>query len=937
MRFSFHFNILCGVKRKASMYSLFMMEEECVEKVTFDGSQRQIERFLIAIYTLYSITLLLISGQNGWGKINDIIWTGCLVIAWVLYLSSYRTYAFRMNITAVLMQVTVILYAMHSKEFPDILPTFMVFVVLLSLTGISEIIFLTMLSIAIIFFGHLFVVKTVTDMTIAVSQLMNIFLLQFVVYTWIKRTDEGSRNLLKVIEELKVVQRSKDDFVANVSHEIRTPINTICGMSEIMLREDLPYNLKENVQSMQIAGRNLMGVVSDILDFSELQSGKIELEEEAYNITSTINDVINMTMARKNEKKLELIVDCDATIPSVLLGDEKKLRRVIMNLVDNAIKFTEEGCVSLTIGYRKESYGINLIISVKDTGIGMDAESLEQLFVSFAQVDTSTKRQEGGLGLGLAISHALMQKMGGAITVKSKLGKGTVVKIVVPQKVLDEEPVASLQDRDNISVATYIDMEQFTQVTIRDEYSAMIRHMVEQLRGKCHICRNLAELQRRHEYEKFSHIFISITEYRADQAYFDELAKQTNVVVILNHHEERYVTNQDIFKICKPFYILTIVSVLNGLYDKKRGRQNLAMEKFVTKDAHVLVVDDNRMNLRVVEELLANYRIKVTTASSGEEALDKIVTVDYDFVFMDHMMPEMDGVETLRRIRGMLGTYYKKVPVVALTANAVAGTREALLAEGFNDFLEKPIERSVLERVLKRNLPAEKIIAKDAIVPEQNKTEEYDFQIPELDVEKGILYCNGKEQYIRILRGYCEDWDNSSTLAETLFEKEDWKNYTIAVHGMKSAMRSIGAMQLSEKARLLEYAGKENRIGFIRDNHRSLMEEYIALFEQLKKNEIICPKKVQEEVVEETVELNKLPILSTDLLERTIEQMEETMYTLDGERLLELITMLEGYQYKGRHMQEVLAPIRRKVEMYDYVSAVESVIRWKSELTGKEK
>ena len=566
----------------------------------------------------------------------------------------------------------------------------------------------------------------------------------------------------------------------------------------------------------------------------------------------------------------------------------------------------------------------------------MSPESLEQLFVSFTQVDTSTRRQEGGLGLGLAISHALVQKMGGAITVKSKLEKGTVVKVVVPQKVLDETPIASLSNREKINVATFIDMEQFTQVTIRDEYSNMIRHMVEQLRGKCHVCRNLGELQRRNEYEKFTHIFISYPEYRLSQQYFDELAKQTKVVLILNQNEEKYISNQELLKIYKPFYILTIVSVLNGMYEKVCSRQNFSIEKFTTKDAHVLVVDDNRMNLKVVEELLSNYKIKVTTAMSGVEALDKIVTVDYDFVFMDHMMPEMDGVETLHRIRGLLGTYYKKVPVVALTANAVAGTRETLIKEGFNDFLEKPIERSVLERVLRRNLPAEKIVAIEDIVQTKDTKAECELQIPELDVEKGILYCNGKEQYIRILRGYCDDWDSTSTLAETLFEKQDWKNYTIAVHGMKSAMRSIGAMQLSEKARLLEYAGKENRIDFILENHRSLMEDYIALFQRLKQNEIICPG-TQKEVAEEKVEWKKLPLLSEELLERVIGEMEETMYTLDGERLLELIAMLEAYQYKGRSMQEVMIPIRRKVEMYDYVSAVESVIRWKSELAGKEK
>ena len=910
-----------------------------MDKITYNGSQKQIERFILAVYTFYSITLLLISIKQQWGRVNDLIWGICLMSAWTLYLGRYKTYQFRMKFTAVLMQISVILYAMHGQNFQATLPTFMVFVVVLSLPGIAQIIYMTVFSSVLIFCYHAFWAQTIVDMSISLSQLMNVFLLEFLVYTWTKRNYEGSQNLLKVIKELKVMQSSKDDFVANVSHEIRTPINTICGMSEIILQEELPYKVKENVQNIQIAGRNLMGVVSDILDYSELQSEKIELEEEAYNITSTINDVINMTIAKKNEKKIELIVDCDANIPCVLLGDEKKLRRVIMNLVDNAVKFTEKGGVCLSIGCRKESYGINLVIAVKDTGIGMDEVSLEKLFSSFIQVDASRKRQEGGLGLGLAISNLLVQKMGGAITVKSKLGKGTIVKIVVPQKVLDDAPIAAIQDKEHVNVATYINLEQFAETVVRDEYSNMIVHMVEQLRGKCHICRNLAELQRRNEAEHFSHIFISIVDYKANSSYFDELAKSTKVIVVLDPVDERSVTNPQLLKIFKPFYILTIVSVLNGLLDKKKGQSNLVIEKFTTKGAHILVVDDNRMNLRVIEELLSAYKIKVTTASSGQEALDKIVALDYDFVFMDHMMPEMDGVETLHRIRHMVGTYYQKVPIVALTANAVAGTRETLLAEGFDDFLEKPVERSVLERVLKRNLPEDKIIAKDAGGEEKpNITEKEELYIEGLDVENGILYCNGKEQYINILRGYCKDWDQSQDLTEQLFEQQDWKNYTIAVHGMKSAMRSIGAIQLSELARQLESAGKDGRIEYVLEHHRELMNEYKKLFETLRKNELICPAKEMEKEPEETMlEIYKLPVLSTERLERIIEQMEETMYSLDGERLLELISELEKYQYHGQSMKEVLTPIRRKVEMYDYISAVESIIRWKNGMTGKER
>ena len=904
-----------------------------MEKIINNINSRLTERFLLGIYTLYSVTLVLISQKQQWARWNDIVFIVCLMVAWALYMGQYKTYKHRMKLTAILMQISVVLYAMHADAFPDTIPTFMVFVVLLSLMGVADIIFLTMISILIIFIGHTFITHTIMDMSIAMSQLMNVFLLQFVVYTWVKKTDESNRSLLKVIEELKVVQNSKDDFVANVSHEIRTPINTICGMSDLMLREELPDKIKENVQAVQIAGRNLMGVVSDILDYSELQSGNIELEEEAYNITSTINDVINMTMARKNEKQIELVVDCDANIPCVLLGDEKKMRRIIMNLVDNAIKFTKSGGVCLGIGYRKESYGINLVVSVKDTGIGMDAVSLEKLFTSFSQVDASRTRQEGGLGLGLAICHALVEKMGGAITVKSKPQKGTVVKVVIPQKVLDEKPIAALSHRSNINVATYIDMEQFNLPEIRDDYTAMIMHMVEQLKGRCHVCRNLAELQRRNAQDNFSHIFISMAEYKQNTAYFEQLAEETNVVVVLERSEERFISNRNILKVYKPFYILTIVAVLNGVFDRKDGNQNISVQKFVTKDAHVLVVDDNRMNLRVVEELLAYYRIKVTTASSGKEALDKIVTVDYDFIFMDHMMPEMDGVETLKNIRHMVGTYYQKVPIVALTANAVAGTREMLLAEGFNDFLEKPIERSVLERVLKRNLPKDKIVPVDELEEEDVQNTDSELIIEELDVEKGILYCNGKEQYISILRGYCEDWNQSGDLADQLFEKRDWKNYTIAVHGMKSAMRSIGATQLSEQARLLEYAGKDGRIDFILQNHNDLMNAYRRLFEKLKKNEQICPNQVEERVETPTiVDIYAMPVISSDALDRIIEQMEDVSYSLDGEKLLELISELEKYQYKGQALKEVLVPIRRKVESYDYVSAVENMMRWKNGL-----
>ena len=276
-----------------------------------------------------------------------------------------------------------------------------------------------------------------------------------------------SQRQKKEIEELN---RAENHFFSSMSHEIRTPINTICGMSEIVLREDLNDTVRSDVFSIQTAGRSLLSIVSDVLDFSELQSGKMSLAQENYNITSTVNDLINMAAARRSGKKIELVVDCDAGLPSGLYGDEQKIRRVIMNLVDNALKFTAEGGVSIVISCRRTDYGINLIICVKDTGLGINEECQEKLFTRFNQADARRNRQESGIGLGLAISQAMVDKMGGFIMVSSKPGRGSEFQVVIPQKVTDDTPIAAVRDPKRLHVAVYIDMEQFDRVEIRDEY-----------------------------------------------------------------------------------------------------------------------------------------------------------------------------------------------------------------------------------------------------------------------------------------------------------------------------------------------------------------------------------------------------------------------------------------------------------------------------------
>lgn len=950
-------------------------------------AERQLERFVLSVYTIYVIGMFVGTINNNLENWIQVILVGSLLICIYLHVKTFHSYPVRAIIYTCMMMVGVSAYITQLPTLDEGITLFLAVSIICALQGVTEIVYITSGVAAFLIFYHGCIIHTIEWSPDKLGQLAgigNVVCIQYVVYMWVKKRNESGFAFLRIIDVLQKAQRSKDDFMANISHEIRTPINTICGMSEMAISEQDPAKLREEILDIQTAGNNLLSVISDVLDFSELQSDKVELQEETYNISSTLNDVINMTLAKKSRKNIELIVDCEAGIPCSLIGDEQKIRRVITNLLDNAIKFTNEGCVTLKMGCRKEAYGINLLIEIKDTGIGMNAESLEKLFTSFNQVDTRRNRQEGGIGLGLAISDAIIRKMGGFITVRSKLGKGSVVKVVIPQKIASEEPIADVTNRETINAATYINMEQFAMVAIRDEYSAMLEHTISQLQTKCKVCRNLAELKRRDRLEQFTHVFISFYEYQEDQSYFDELANRTRLVVILERHQESELTNAKILRLCKPFYILPIATILNGKYVGNCGTQLKNSGKLMAPDAHVLVVDDNQMNIRVIDGLLKQYGIKVTTALSGQEALDKIETKDYDFVFMDHMMPEMDGVETFKRIRKKPGIYYQNVPVVALTANAIAGSREMFMEEGFADFLAKPVEISVLERMLKRVLPREKQIFTDITVKEDTSSDNMEknqetstalageetaqadgghdhgqldqdaqnnhiqsnnhqsndnggeeiFAIGDLDVEKGCGYCGGRETYLQILAGCYGDKLVIKWEIEKLYQEENWKDYTIKVHALKSSMLSIGAVKLSELAKGLEFAGKKDDISYIHDHHQEMLKEYDRVMDILTESPLIdhpalvYPEGWQAEGLEnQKTEENhqELKEISDEEFARASEAMEDAAYELNGEKMTEEINKLEEYSYHGKPLKEELSRVRHKIEMSDYMSAASMV------------
>ena len=499
----------------------------------------------------------------------------------------------------------------------------------------------------------------------------------------------------ELLEKAESANRAKSDFLANMSHEIRTPMNSIMGLCELSLAEELSDSVRDNCNNVYIAGRNLLGIINDLLDFSKIESGRMELRPDTYQLSSMLNDVIQMAMARKGQKQIEFMVDCDPNIPNLLYGDELRIRQIVINLLTNAIKFTQEGGVLLRVRARRESYGVNLMFSVTDSGIGIKKENMDKIFRSFSQVDTKKNRAIEGTGLGRSISKQLVKQMGGFIFLDSEYGKGSAFTVVIPQKVIEEKPLAKIDENEKYNILTYFELEENNSSFAAKYYAEIIANMGAGLALKYNFASSLQEVKICVADAEFTHLFISEVEYVRDREYFDSIAEMISVVVIVNQSRQ-YEISAGIRSICKPFYVLSISTVLQGEKPQFDGRRTNARKRFIAPKANILIVDDNQMNLKVASGLLRPYQIKIMTADSGKAAIELLKEKTFDMIFMDHMMPGMDGVEAMKKIKDMKDGPCANTPIIVLTANAVEGSKEKYLEDGFDGYLSKPIESEKL-------------------------------------------------------------------------------------------------------------------------------------------------------------------------------------------------------------------------------------------------
>lgn len=522
-------------------------------------------------------------------------------------------------------------------------------------------------------------------------------IMALVIFIRIDRFEEFQKDLIKKSD---IANRSKSEFLANMSHEIRTPMNAIMGMCELTMNENISDIVRENSETIYRSSKNLMNIINDLLDFSKIESERMELSCSQYKLSDLLNDVIYMTIARMGNKELDFVVDCDSNIPNLLYGDNVRIKQVVINLLTNALKYTQKGGFVLTVRFREESYGINLIISVKDSGIGIKKEHINKIFDAYRRVDNQKNHAIEGTGLGLPITKKLVKLMDGTIQVKSEYDKGTEFKIVLPQKVMDPAPIVAPFDREQTQIL-YYNSEPNTE--------NIYKELADKLSISTYFGKDMDHVKREINSGTYTHVIVGKKEYQENKIYFDNLSKLYSLAVIQDRNLPVSVDNQ-IQSLYKPLYSVNLV---NFITRKSQHEDTIKItDPFVTPQAHVLVVDDNLINLKVAEGHLKTYQMQVDTATSGFEAIEKIKNQEYDIVFMDHLMPNMDGIETHQEIRLIKKDYIEKIPVIALTANASSEIKDLFIREGFQDFMSKPIQPNVLREVLLKWLHEDLIVIK---------------------------------------------------------------------------------------------------------------------------------------------------------------------------------------------------------------------------------
>ncbi|MCR4655448.1 MAG: response regulator [Lachnospiraceae bacterium] len=660
---------------------------------------------LLVSYTILSIVLVGEAILLSWE-----LWVLPLIVisvifCWYIHIIGKIPENYRLWIYTIMLLFTMFFYGIHETSFYDLAPIIIYVIILYSLT--NDVRYVSLCQIAYYFTMCIDIVSMLQKgkvfESLDISRIVLHFLIVFMV-GYVSKNTIRKRQLIYMdneaqISSLKNSTLSTNHFLSNLSHEIRTPINAVIGLTSIMLKKERDDSLRNDMEAVLNAGFRAENQIDSVLDYTEIDTGKISVANGVYMISSLINDLITEIRLQRIIDK-ELIFDIDASMPAALLGDSIKIKKILRQLIENGLKYTKQGGVFVRIFAREHSYGANLCIEVSDTGAGMSETETDRIFDRHYRTGKSNGNALGGLGIGLTIVRGLVKAMGGFIRIDSEINVGTTVSVSIPQKIADPFPCMFISNKDALCLGGYFRLSGSEVPKIREYYNTVLNDLSSGLSLILHRADSLTSLKKLDEAWHFTHVIIGDAEYNEDPAFFDKMARRVIVIAVAGDGFELSVGSA-VKIISKPFYCFPVVSILNAEPSVSGEVVSGKTDAVNYEGLDVLVVDDEPMNLLVAQGILSQYGMNVSVASSGIEAIELCKRRDIEVVFMDYMMPVMDGIEAMKIIRANAVKNDRDIVIIALTANVGSSAREMFLSEGFDGFIAKPVDVSELEKTLR--------------------------------------------------------------------------------------------------------------------------------------------------------------------------------------------------------------------------------------------